>query len=545
MRPNHGSRLSSLGTRLLLLLLPTVALVFAIYAAVSYRTTRLRVLDIVVADAHRTSQLIHRATHYAMLLNEKDDVQRTLQGLAEGPEVDSIEVYDKTGRAVFSSGSLADRKVLEIAEEPCTFCHAVDQVRESIPLDMEMVVPMTSGSDELLRHIDVIVNEPGCAGSACHGSPKEEKVLGLLDLRMSMKSVHGTLDQAQRQILGTALILMLLMGALAVVFVRRVVQLPVAALSQRTRRIAGGHLDTPLEVRGHHELSRLAEDFNLMTEQLDAARKEIVTWSQTLETKVVEKTEELQRAQRQVLQMDRMASLGKLSATVAHELNNPIGGILTYAKLVERGLEGEELETELRADLERYLHLIQRECSRCGDIVRNLLVFARRSGSEMREVDLKEIVERSLMLIRHHLEISGIRAELHIELEDPRIVADPGQIEQALLALLINAVEAVVDSEGELTLTVTGETDFVELVVADTGVGIESSAKARIFEPFFSTKNAESGVGLGLAVVYGIVQRHRGEIEVESELGQGTQFRIRLPRRPELDTKRGQSELQE
>ena len=189
-----------------------------------------------------------------------------------------------------------------------------------------------------------------------------------------------------------------------------------------------GDLDTRIEVRGRHELARLAEAFNQMAADLSAARREVTEWSQKLEEKVVEKTEELGRAQRQVLHMEKMASLGKLSATVAHELNNPLSGMLTYARLVRRELAEQPIEAEIRDELTRYLSLVEKECSRCGGIVQNLLLFARRTGAAMAPVDLNEVVERSLMLVRHHLEISGVKLHSELLAGDSRIVADAGQI---------------------------------------------------------------------------------------------------------------------
>jgi two-component system NtrC family sensor kinase len=278
-----------------------------------------------------------------------------------------------------------------------------------------------------------------------------------------------------------------------------------------------------------------------MAGDLRTARRELTEWSQKLEDKVVEKTEELGRAQRQVLQMEKMASLGKMSATVAHELNNPLTGILTYAGLVRREISGQPIATEMREELTQYLSLIEKECKRCGAIVQNLLLFARPTGMDMASLDLNQVVQRSLMLVRHHLEISGVKLHCERLSGDSRIVADEGQLEQALIALLVNAVEAMKGlpaSEGQLSVRLRGTADEVEIDVADTGAGIPPEVLPQIFEPFFSTKEAENGVGLGLSVVYGIVQRHGGRIDVESQVGQGTVFHVRLPREARLPENR-------
>jgi two-component system NtrC family sensor kinase len=231
--------------------------------------------------------------------------------------------------------------------------------------------------------------------------------------------------------------------------------------------------------------------------------------------------------------MEKLSSLGKMAATVAHELNNPLSGILTYAKLTSRELseadDGEKFE-----ELLGYLTLIQKESSRCGDIVRNLLLFSRSSGYELAEHSARRIIERALMLVQHHLKVAEIQLVTHLGDEDDAITCDENQVQQALVALFVNAVEAMSDG-GTLTVSCKALPEELCIEVADTGYGIPDEVRAQIFEPFFSTKEALDGVGLGLAVVYGIVQRHEGTIEVDSSEGRGTTFRLRLPRRPAGD----------
>jgi len=389
-------------------------------------------------------------------------------------------------------------------------------------------------SRPVLHHLAVIPNEAGCAAEGCHGSLAEQPVLGVLHLEMSMARLRESLTDSRRQMTWTAISLVLITGLVTTGFVKRVVGRPVSRLQEGTERIARGDLDTHIDVSGTHELAQLAQAFNRMAADLKAAREQVTEWSEKLEEKVVEKTEELQRAQKQVLHMEKMASLGKLSATVAHELNNPISGILTYAKLVERELGNQALDEAVRNELTEYLHLMQHECSRCGDIVKNLLLFARRrDGAALAPVDFQELVDRSLMLIRHHLEISNIELDRRPLDGEPMIDGDAGQLEQALIALLMNAVEAMSApgmTEGELTVALDGDAEQVHIDISDTGVGIHPEVLPQIFEPFFSTKHEESGVGLGLAVVYGIVRRHGGTIDVDSEVGRGTTFHLTLPR---------------
>lgn len=532
MRDRLNTIVQSLGFRLLVPLFLTVGVVLAVHAMISFGTTKEDFLAFVRADLDRTSRLVMRATHDGMLLNRNEEVQATIDRLAAGPEIAAIRVYDKKGTIRMSVQREEVGRQIGLASVTCTSCHPRGQTKGAAVLERKSLERVDDDL-EVLRHLTVIQNEPSCSTAACHAHPAEQRVLGVLDLEMSMAPLEAAIRTAQKQFLWTTLILILVIGVVTAVVIRRVVHRPVNKLYEGTRRIADGDLDTRVEVGGRHELARLAESFNRMAGDLRTARRELTEWSQKLEEKVVEKTEELSRVQRQVLHMEKMASLGKLSATVAHELNNPLTGVLTYAGLVRRELANQPIPVEVRDELTQFLSLIEKECKRCGAIVQNLLVFARPTGVEMAPLDLNQVVQRSLMLVRHHLEISGVKLNCERLSGDSRMVADEGQLQQAMIALLVNAVEAMKGlpgGEGQLSVRLRGTADEVEIDVADTGVGIPPEVLPQIFEPFFSTKEAENGVGLGLSVVYGIVQRHGGRIEVESHVGQGTVFHVRLPR---------------
>ncbi len=520
---------SSLSARLLVPLFLTVGAVVAAHAFISFRSTQQHFLGFVGGEARRSSGLIRRATHDGMLLNRLDEVQATIERLAEGPEVAAIRVYDKKGRIVLSSDTTELGRSTPVDAPPCTRCHVTEPPAAGVGTEAADVIHADGG--DVLRRLTIIPNEPGCSVNGCHAGAAPGDVLGVLDVEMSMLPVEGALRSARRLLFWTTLSLLLFIGLVTALVFHYSIHQPIARLQEGTRRLAGGDLQARVDVQGEHELARLATDFNRMAQDLGGAQAKLTEWSQTLETKVAEKASELRNAQRQVLHMEKMASLGKLAATVAHELNNPISGMLTYARLVERDLSEQPLEEGARSDLGRYLHLIQQECVRCGQIVRNMLMFARPGGAAMVSVDLKEIIDRSLMLVRHRLDISGIELRTESPATDSRIVADPGQVQQALVALLVNAVEAMPEG-GTLTVRLASESEGVSIDVGDTGSGIDPDVLPLIFEPFFSTKQRESGSGLGLSVVYGIVHRHGGTIEVESEPGRGSTFHLRLRRIP-------------
>ena len=523
----------SLSARLLVPLFVTTGLALALFAVLSLMSTREGFRELVREEAGRTASLVLSATHDGMLLNRKDLVQGTVERLVRNPKVTAIRIYDIDGRVALSArpGEVGQR--VATTDPPCVVCHQRDGGRPPVAV----LEGDWGARPAVLRHLTVIPNEASCASAGCHAHPAGQAVLGVLDLELSSEPLEKALAGAQRTAVWSVVVVLLVAGLVSAGLVNRVVHEPIARLKEGTRRIAAGDLEARIEVPGRHELAELAEAFNGMAEELGAAQRQITDWSRRLEEKVVQKTGELQKAQRQVLHMEKMASLGKLSATVAHELNNPLTGILTYARLVEREVADLPLDEATRAELSGQLRLIQAECSRCGGIVQNLLLFARRTeGTAMTAIDLNEVVDRGLKLVKHHLDLHSIRLDRAPLVGDPRLVADGGQLEQALVALFVNAIEAMEGPEGGDVLTVhlDRQEGWVCIDVGDTGVGIHPDILPHIFEPFFSTKNKESGVGLGLAVVYGIVERHGGSIEVESEPGRGTTFHLRIPAEPRV-----------
>lgn len=526
-----NSLIHSLGLRLLIPLFVTVGITLTIHALISFRSTKEHFLKLVEADIDHYGTLIKRATHDGMLLNLKEEVQSTIERLGEGPELSTIRVYNLKGKTMMSAHNEEIGNRIEVDSEICSSCHCANGAGATTALDKRSLARIDN-REEVLRNLSVIKNEPSCSSAACHAHSAEQKVLGILEVEMSMAPLEMTLHTAQRQYLWTTLILIGVVGIVVAIFIRRLVHRPVMQLYDGTLKIAAGHLETRVEPRGRHELAQLAVAFNQMAADLSAARQEVTEWSQHLEEKVIEKTEELSRAQRQVLHMEKMSSLGKLSATVAHELNNPLTGMLMYARLVRRELAEQPLGESVREELSRYLGLMEKECVRCGAIVQNLLLFARHKGAVMAATDLNEVVDQALMLVRHHLTISGISLNSTLLEGDSEIIADASQLRQALVALFVNGVEAMAgQGGGELTVSLRGTPDEVWIDVGDTGIGIPPEVLPHIFEPFFSTKEKESGVGLGLAVVYGIAKRHGGRIEVESRVGQSTVFHLQLPRR--------------
>jgi len=259
--------------------------------------------------------------------------------------------------------------------------------------------------------------------------------------------------------------------------------------------------------------------------------------TQDLGKKIEERTIALKKDFARLAQEDRLSSLGRLVASVCHEINNPITSIVTFNRLVQSILHpkpGQSGPSNVEmSNVARYLDLSFREAMRCGSIVKNLLTFARPKSVEAKVIVIPELVDTILLLTGHQLELANIRFEVHFPTGPFTACGDYAQIQQCLLNLIFNAIDAMPHGG---TLTLSGEidesADLISLAVADTGCGIDPEDLPRIFEPFYSTKADGKGSGLGLPMVYSIIREHHGDVEVESVPGKGSTFRIKLPRNP-------------
>jgi two-component system, NtrC family, sensor kinase len=505
-------------------------------ALLSWAVVRMHTADLeraTVVGGVRVSDALLRSTRVGMLQNRKLDVYEALRLVADQPGIERIRIYNKDGVVVYSTLDSERGHTVDKRAEACTRCHSAAGEPVARPPQGELT-RIFQGADggRILGLITPVYNEATCATVGCHPGPSEQQILGVIDMQMSLADIdQATTTQTEHfQIL--VYVLMLLVAALCGLFVWRFVHRPVQDLIRGTERLRAGQLDYQIPVRGQSETGMLAASFNEMSAELSAANRQLTEWAHMLEARVEDKTRSLQQAQVKIVHNEKMASLGTLSSVVAHEINNPLSGVLTYAKLVRRLLRNGKGQDRSK-DLDGYLSAMIHETKRCGLIVRNLLEFSRQSGLPVSAADVNAITERTLFLIGHKLELQQIKLVCQLARNLPRITCDPEQIQQALLAMLMNAVEAMPEG-GTLTVASNCVNGTVSLTITDTGVGIAQEVQPRIFEPFFTTKQDEQGVGLGLSVVYGIVQRHRGEIGVECTSG-ATTFTLSLPVRATLD----------
>ena len=620
----YANVVRKLGFRLIAVVGVTAITIIGVYSYFSIRTQRSMLLDEVERHANQLSETVRKSTRYGMLMNQREHVHKIINDVGTDPAIHEVRVFNKEGTIIYSSKQENIGRVVDKRAESCYACHAAGRPLERLPdVERTRIFRVHPDSSRILAVVAPIYNEPSCWQGSCHAHSKQQSVLGVLDVTYSLADIDHKIAMNQVELGIFAVVAIFAVSIIIIFFVRRWVVVPVHALLTATQQVGSGNLSYRIGELGDSELGMLAQSFNTMTQKLSEARL-------------------------QLFQSDKMASLGRLAAGVAHELNNPLTGVLTYSSFL---LNRAKDNPALRSDLE----VIVRETTRSREIVKSLLDFARQSVPKKSPAKLNEITERAISVVEKLPALRGVRVVRNLDGTLPLVTVDANQMQQVLTNLLVNAADAIGDAGGAITvgtkistlaphgvarirkalcpkrhdlmdeefkidglpsirvksrwngnegfihldpvygkrrheygypipaerevevscphcgtsllerevkcpqctastftfevppegkfracarkdcewqrwdaMDADGKREYVELTVADTGAGIPEEHLGKIFEPFFTTKG-QKGTGLGLAVIWGIIDNHNGTIRVQSEVGKGTTFTIRLP----------------
>lgn len=508
--------------KLAIALVASTAMIFGVFGWLNLRTQRLESEQMVQASADRVGDIIKRSTRYGMMNDDRAAAYQVIRDIGTEPAIKRVRIFNKEGRITFSTDKTEIDHGVDKSAEQCYACHAQAKPLTKLNQPGRARIFTDAGGERVLAVIRPIENEPSCWNADCHAHPRVQQILGVIDTHFSLAAVDAQAARRQARTTNFTVLAMILMSLVSLVFVWVVLHRPVRELLAGIHRLSEGELGFSLPVRSHDELGELAGAFNKMSTELESAHNEITTWNRKLEERVARKTRELERTQAGLIGAEKMASLGKLAATVAHEVNNPLFGILTFSRLALKDATEEKQRDRLRT--------IERESLRCGEIMRNLLTFARQTPKKREPNDFNGLVERALKLVGHQVELLQIGLEVKLASDLPQVTCDAGQVQQVALVLLVNATEAMPQGGQLFVSTEYDEAgEQVRLRVRDTGCGITPAAIAKIFEPFFSTKEDQHRTGLGLAIAKNIVDQHGGAIEVQSQPGVGTEFVVTLP----------------
>jgi two-component system NtrC family sensor kinase len=529
-----GSR--TLKFKIVLYLAIALTLAMLVFTLLVVRHQREGLLAEAESHVAQISEVIKRSTRFAMLANRPAYVDSIIQDVGSQGSIEKVRVLSKDGTIIHSTyfpeiGQKVDRKA-----EACVICHRSESTLEQIPQSQRSRIFSTSEGRRMLGSMDVIRNEPSCYTANCHVHSKSQSVLGVLDIVYSLDDIDRTMQTGAITMAAYSIGFILIASLVVGFFVHRLVYVPLIDLEAGAKRLSSGNLEQMIPVRSEDEFGRLASSFNAMTVALRNSQEELRDWGHTLEQKVEKRTQELHIAETESARSEKLASVGLLAAGIAHELNNPLTGVLTFTTLLRKKMPEGSMDAE---DLD----LVIRETKRCAAIIRRLLDFAREKTPEKKFADLNRVIEDTVRIIERPASFRDVEIALNLDRSLPPVWVDADLIKQVIMNILVNAQHAI-EHEGSITVHSRRFPEaksqehgmepvpMAEIAIVDTGCGIPEKNLKRIFDPFFTSKEVGKGTGLGLSVSHGIIRAHGGLIEVESTVGKGSTFRIYLPLKP-------------
>ncbi len=485
---------------------------------VNIRYFRRVMVEYAVSNAVQMAEVITQSTYDAMMKNDKANLYQMISRIARSNSIEHIRLIDLNGNVVYAGGGAETAGSAALA---CTFCHTRFSGSLDGPSLNRSRLYRTKEGMEVMGFTKAIYNRPDCSAAACHFHKRGDPVLGVLDISISLENLQRKSREYRIQFGVMTCLLLVLIGVLITFLTSRLVDEPIQRLVGHSAEVAAGNLDARVPVTSNDELGELSEAVNSMTESLGQARDELNEWAGTLERKVEERSREIAQMEAHLYRSEKLASLGNLVAGIAHEINNPLTGILLYASILNRD---SRLDPALKPDMERVIS----ETRRCADIVKQLLEFSREAVPRKELVSLNALLDKVAALFEQLPEFCDVAITRRYDGSLPEVYTDPGQIQQVFVNLFVNAGHAM-PGGGSLTVgtALSDDGGYACARIADTGCGIPAEQLNSIFDPFYTTKS--EGTGLGLSISYGIVENNGGRIEVESSVGKGSTFTVMLP----------------
>ncbi|KPK01418.1 MAG: hypothetical protein AMK71_05605 [Nitrospira bacterium SG8_35_4] len=460
-----------------------------------------------------------------MLHFEPEEIQQTLENLSTPVGVNKVSIFDHQGRISYSSATQDVGKSVDKTTIACMGCHSdPEHSAQLIPSPQEWNVYKAKGGTSL-KIVRPIPNEPSCSGAPCHQHSKEEKILGFVEADLSLALLDEALLKQGLALTAYVITFVLAVSLFLGIIIYKIVSKPVQVLVDGMGKVAGGDLNHSVPINSVDEMGILASTFNSMIGDLKAARDQREKWTHMLEEEIAKKTEEIRNTHANLMQTEKLASLGRMAAGVAHEINNPLTGVVTFSHLLKKRFPPESTEAE-------DLNVIIEQSERCSKIIKNLLTFARATPSDKGKVNINDILNRTIFMVKNQEKFHHIKFIEKLEDEQLVVFGDASQFQQIFLNMIINAADAM-NGRGNITVRTRkiseDNNDFAEIEFTDEGSGISEKDMPKLFEPFFTTKPVGKGTGLGLSVSHGIVKHIGGHIKVKSTVGKGTSFFVRLP----------------
>jgi len=471
-------------------------------------------------EADVLSEMILRDSYHLMLADNREQLQLMIEEIGKTPRVKRVRILGKAGVVNFSMNKNEIGTVLSETDESCSFCHVGDsKALVDAPIEKRSRSFSDDSGTQYLSITRGIYNEPTCYTADCHFHSPEEKKIGVLDLVMTQGDMADLAHTHHADVITSTTIMLVILSLCHYFLTRKYICDPIQGLLEKTQALAAGDLSARVAIMSKDEIGELGRSFNNMADNLTQAQIELKEWGNTLEQKVEQRTAEMSDMQSQLLRSAKLASMGELVAGVAHEINNPLTGILMFASLSSKS-------PDLPQQVKDNLDLIVSETGRCAKIVRGLLEFARESFPEKKRDSINRIIEHTLTLVSQQIILQDVDIQCRCGDSLPDLEVDADQLQQVFFNMFINAGQAMPNGGTLIISTEWLEKEKeIKIVIEDTGTGISPENLDKVFDPFFSTKS-QKGFGLGLSVSYGIIENHGGRVDVKSREGEGTRFSI-------------------
>jgi two-component system NtrC family sensor kinase len=495
------------------------------------RSQRKQVLAEVIHSSESIAETIRLSINHDMLANRREGVREVIVSVGKHPGIAGVRLFNKEGRISYSSREEEVGRVVDKQAEACIKCHTESEPYRNLDLEDRSRIYTDPQGGRTLATIYVIRNEEGCHPAGCHALPNTQSVLGVLDVAMSLEPTQDRLFASTRHAILISLGAVVLITSALFLLIRQSVRQPVNRLIAATRQVAEGDYKLQLPSGAADEIGFLARSFNEMMESLNTSQRD-------LEQKVAQRAQELRTAQFQVVQAEKLSSVGLVAAGIAHELNSPLMAIVTFAHMVQKKVPPDSQEYE---DIRMILH----EADRCAAIIRTLLDFSRDQSQEpnVELCEIPKLIERALEILKVEIRSRSIKIDLSIPSTLPCIDVNTVQLTQVLVNLLLNAIQAMPDggliaikadtttrsAYPSVKLPPDSRRQLLRIRVRDSGTGISSEDLDKVFDPFFTTKPVGQGSGLGLSVSHAIITRYRGTILVTSDGKSGAEFTVLVP----------------
>jgi len=522
---NYFSRLTeSLAGKLVVIIGLFILSGSSIFWYVSIRTDKRDLMDNSVAFIASFSEMIDRSIRYDMLLNHKEHIQRALESISATEAIKRVNLFSRNGGIHYSSEKGMIGRRVGMTSPPCAGCHdGRSKPRETLLKGKQWTIYDDSEGHRVLSFVEPIYNEPDCFNALCHVHRQEERVLGILTTDFSLSAIDR---QIKEQMISTSLFTLLFLTASAVILYLifwRFVLNPITVLSRGMEGVISGDLSQIVPSPSKDEIGKLALTFNLMTSELRTSRQEMETWTKILAEEVEKKTLGIKKAQDKLIEAEKLAALGRLTADIAHEIRNPLSALGGFGRRLQK-IVANKKEKE-------YSDIIVNEVKRLEHILGDILSFSREAKFNFERIPVTSVVKDSIATFSELCAEHSIEVVVEIN-TGFSILIDKMHARQAIDNLLSNAIDSMPNG-GTLTISTASEEvsniDYVAVHVSDTGTGIQEDKLSLIFEPFHTTKVIGHGTGLGLSITRKIIEEHGGFVKAANNMKSGITFSLYFP----------------